>query len=397
MKKSIFTRTIWLVSLVSLFNDIASEMLYPIMPVFLKSIGFSIVLIGILEGIAEAVAGISKGYFGNMSDRIGKRTPFIRFGYFLSAISKPLLALWSNAIWIFFARTTDRLGKGIRTSARDALLSDETTKEHKGKVFGFHRAFDTIGAALGPIFALIFLHFNPGNYRMMFILAFIPGFLSISITFLIKEKKKIERVLKAGSVGFFDYLKYWKVSSSSYKYLIAGLLFFTLMNSSDAFLLLRLKEDGYSDTEMIGFYILYNLVYAAFAYPIGYIADKIGLKSTLITGLILFAIVYGFFGFATGTTAFIILFAIYGIYAAATEGVSKALISNISRKEETATAIGFYNSIASICTMLASSFAGLIWYNFGFEVMFMVSAIGVACTSIYLIVIAFRKRSEHSF
>ena len=385
MKKTVFTRTVWLVSLVSLFNDIASEMLYPVMPVFLKSIGFTIVLIGILEGLAEATAGLSKGYFGNMSDRMGKRAPFIRLGYMLSAVSKPFMVIWFQPAWIFLVRTADRLGKGIRSSARDALLSDETIPEHKGKVFGLHRAFDTAGAALGPVLALLYLNYYPEDYTTLFLIAFLPGVISVSITFLIREKKRQQGSQKNGSTGFFDYLKYWKTASKEYKYLVTGLLFFTLMNSSDAFLLLRLKEAGYTDTEMIGFYILYNLVFAVLAYPVGYLADKTGLRTTLISGLILFATVYGFFGFSSGTNAFVFLFGLYGIYAAATEGISKALITNISKKENTATAIGFYSSMASICTMLASSMAGVIWYTFGFQVMFMVSATGTVITVIYLL------------
>ena len=157
MAKNFITKTIILVSFVSLFTDIASEMLYPVMPVFLKSIGFSVLLIGVLEGVAEATAGLSKGYFGNLSDNLGRRVSFIQWGYLLSAISKPMMALFTFPIWIFSARTIDRLGKGIRNSARDALLSDESKPETKGKVFGFHRGMDTLGAAIGPILALIYL------------------------------------------------------------------------------------------------------------------------------------------------------------------------------------------------------------------------------------------------
>ena len=150
------TRTVVILSAVSLCTDIASEMLYPIMPMYLTSIGFSVVLIGLLEGIAEATAGLSKGYFGHLSDIIGKRKRFIQFGYSLSAISKPMMAVMSFPLWIFGVRTLDRLGKGIRTGARDAMLSAETAPEFKGRVFGFHRAFDTLGAALGPLAALVF-------------------------------------------------------------------------------------------------------------------------------------------------------------------------------------------------------------------------------------------------
>lgn len=142
------TKTIWVLSLISLFSDTASEMLYPIMPIYLKSIGFSIVLIGILEGLAEATAGFSKGYFGKLSDNTGKRTPFVQIGYALSALSKPMMAVFVYPLWIFFARTIDRIGKGIRTGARDALLSDEATEATKGKTFGFHRSMDTLGAVL---------------------------------------------------------------------------------------------------------------------------------------------------------------------------------------------------------------------------------------------------------
>src|SRR4249919_1630514 len=156
------TRTIWILSLISLLTDVASEMLYPIMPIYLKSIGFSVLLIGILEGIAEATAGLSKGYFGKLSDNSRKRVPFVQLGYALSALSKPMMAVFVYPAWIFLARTVDRLGKGIRTGARDALLSDEATPATKGRVFGFHRSMDTLGAVAGPALALLYLHFYPG-------------------------------------------------------------------------------------------------------------------------------------------------------------------------------------------------------------------------------------------
>jgi len=162
-KPKIITKPILILSIVSLLTDIASEMLYPIMPIYLRSIGFSVVLIGILEGLVEAVAGISKGYFGNLSDSIQKRAIFVRIGYTMSAIAKPLIALFTNPVWVFCVRTVERLGKGVRTSARDALLSDYTTPENKGRVFGFHRSMDTVGAAIGPIIALISFIF-PGQY-----------------------------------------------------------------------------------------------------------------------------------------------------------------------------------------------------------------------------------------
>jgi MFS family permease len=381
--RSILTRVILLVSFVSFFTDIASEMLYPVMPVYLRSIGFSVLLIGILEGLAEATAGISKGYFGNFSDKISSRVPFVRWGYTLSALSKPLMAIFVYPLWIFFARTLDRLGKGIRTGARDAILSDETSPEHKGKVFGFHRAFDTAGAALGPLGALLYLHYYPGQYRWLFIIAVIPGVIAIALTLFLKEKKSITSSRK--SPGFFSYFSYWKRASVYYKYLVAGLLAFALFNSSDAFLLLAIKNKGLSDESMIAVYIFYNLIYALMALPIGYMADKIGLHRILVAGLLLFSGVYITMGFAVAIWQFVALFTGYALYAASTEGVSKALISNVADKSETATAIGFYTSFASIFTMISSSLAGFLWFSLGPKMMFIISGAGVGVTAIYLI------------
>ena len=383
--RSILTRTVLLVSFVSFFTDIASEMLYPIMPVYLQSLGFSVLLIGILEGMAEATAGLSKGYFGNFSDKLGSRVPFVRWGYTLSAISKPLMALFTFPLWIFFARTLDRLGKGVRTGARDAMLSDESTKENKGKVFGFHRALDTAGAAVGPFAALIYLYFYPAQYKWLFIIAVLPGIIAILLTFLLKDKHNVTQ--KQKSPGFFAFLSYWKVSSKRFKLLVAGLLMFTLFNSSDAFLLLSIKSKGFSDTYMIGIYIFYNLIYALLSFPIGILADKFGLARTLIFGLLVFAVVYSLMGFAILLWQFIVIFGFYALYAASTEGISKALISNIAKKNNTATAIGLYTSFASIFTMLASSLAGLLWYTLGMKTMFLISGAGVLCVAVYLAVV----------
>lgn len=367
------TKTIWVLSLVSLLTDTASEMLYPVMPVYLKSIGFSIVLIGILEGVAEATAGISKGYFGKLSDLSGQRVPFVRIGYAFSAVSKPMMAFFVFPLWIFFARTIDRFGKGIRTGARDAILSDEATPETKGKVFGFHRSMDTMGAVLGPLFALIYLYYYPQNYLTLFYIAFLPGVLAVVSTFYLKEKRVKSTTYKV-STSFFSFLKYWKVSTPNYRKVVIGLLIFTLFNSSDVFLLLKVKQAGLDDTMVIGIYIFYNLTYALFAFPIGVLGDKLGLKTIFITGLAIFMIVYSGMAISSSLPAFLFLFFLYGIYAAATEGISKAWISNITDKRDTATAIGTFSGFQSICTMLASSLTGLIWFYFGATAAFMITA-----------------------
>ena len=378
------SKTVWILSLVSLFTDMASEMLYPIMPFYLKSIGFSIVLIGILEGFAEAIAGLSKAYFGKYSDLTGRRVPFVQIGYVFSAISKPMMAIFTFPLWVFFARTLDRFGKGIRTGARDAILSDEATAETKGKVFGLHRSMDTLGAVLGPAIALLYLHFYPENYKTLFFLAFLPGVAAFLSTFLLKDKQIIKAKTE-NKPSVFSFLNYWKESPGNYKKVVIGLLIFTLFNSSDVFLLLRAKESGLDDTMVIGVYIFYNLIYALFAFPIGILADKIGLKKILLFGLVLFSIVYFGMAFNTNKIICIELFFLYGIYAAATEGISKAWISNISEKKDTATAIGTFTGLQSICTMLASSMAGLLWFKYGASVALSVTAIMTIFVIIYFL------------
>lgn len=376
------TRVVWILSVVSLLTDTASEILYPIMPIYLRSIGFSVVLIGILEGIAEATAGLSKGYFGKLSDTSGKRVPFVRLGYAFSAISKPMMAIFTYPVWIFFARTIDRFGKGIRTGARDAILSDEATPQTKGKVFGFHRAMDTFGAVIGPALALLYLYYYPQDYRTLFYIAFIPGLFAVFSTFYLKEKRIKEHGMRV-KTPFFSFLKYWKLSPSDYRRVVIGLLIFTLFNSSDVFLLLKAKQAGLNDTMVIGVYIFYNLIYALFSFPVGMLADKLGLKTIFITGMSLFAVVYFGMAISASLHLFFGLFFLYGIYAAATEGISKAWISNITNKKDTATAIGTYSGLQSICTMLASSLTGVIWFRFGATTAFITTAI------ITLIVIAY--------
>ena len=377
----IIKRTVIILSVVSLFADIASEMIYPVIPIYLKEIGFSVFLIGILEGIAEFTAGISKGYFGKLSDRKGVRLPFIKLGYLLSSISKPMMGLFTYPLWIFFARTTDRFGKGLRTAARDALLSQQATKETKGRTFGFHRGMDTLGAAIGPIIALSFLYFFPKDYARLFYLAFIPGIIAVSFIFLLKEKK--EAVSTLGKGNFFSFFKYWKIATPEYKKLVTGLLVFALFNSSDVFLLLITREITGSDTLTIGAYIFYNLVFALSAYPFGSLADKYGTRKVFMAGLAMFTIVYAGFAFNPSTIAIFFLFFIYGIYAAATEGITKAWITNIAHEKNTATAVGFYTSCQSICSLLASIIAGAIWSRFGSFYTFSTTAIIALSVLIY--------------
>jgi MFS family permease len=380
----IITRTVVVLSVVSLLADVASEMLYPVIPVYLKEIGFSVLGIGVLEGVVNFTAGISKGYFGKLSDEKGLRLPFVKLGYLLSTLAKPLIATFTYPVWIFFVRAVDRLGKGVRTAARDALLSAEATPQTKSRVFGFHRSMDTVGAAIGPVIALVFLYFYPGEYKALFYLAFIPGILSILFVFLLKEKKQPVSTLGRGN--FFSFFRYWTIAAPQFKKVVPGLLLFALFNSSDVFLLLVTKEaignqtitiagaTFTADTITIAAYVFYNLVYAAASYPLGALADKFSSRKMIITGFFLFAVVYAGFAFRPSITIIFLLFSVYGLYSAATEGIIKAWITNLSGGKNTATAIGFYTSCESVCALLASIIAGAVWVNFGSAYTFGITA-----------------------
>lgn len=383
MAKNVISKTVLLLSLVSLFTDMASEMLYPVMPLYLKEIGFSVAAIGLLEGLAEAIAGLSKGYFGTWSDNTGKRMPFVRWGYNLSAVSKPMMAFFSYTAWIFFARMLDRTGKGLRTGARDAILADESTPETRARVFGFHRSLDTAGAMIGPSIALVYLYCYSDQYRDLFLVAFLPGVAAVIFSLVIKEKKT-EPATSKKYPSFKAFYKYWVESPVAYKRLTGSLLFFALFNSSDVLLLLRMKETGISDRYLIGVYIFYNAVYAVFAYPAGVLADKLGLKKILTGGLLLFVVVYTGMGFGGNIYLYLFLFLLYGMYAAATEGISKAWISKLVAKENVAAATGTYSGFQSIASLVASTAAGFLWLYFGAVVTFLSSALVTLIVIIYI-------------
>jgi MFS family permease len=387
----IINRTILILSLVSLFADVASEMLYPVIPVYLNEIGFSVLLIGILEGVVNFTAGLSKGYFAKLSDEQGLRLPYIKWGYFLSAASKPMMALFISPFWILFVRMQDRLGKGLRTGARDALLSQNATRQTKARVFGFHRSMDTIGAAIGPALALIFLLIYPKHYKEIFFIAFIPGLISVLLIFLLKEKK--QPVSTLGKGNFFSFFKYWKIAPADYKKLVTGLLFLALFNSADIFLILKTKELTGSDELAIGAYIVYNLIFAMAAYPFGMLADRIGIRKVFLGGLFLFIIVYLLMGITSNIFLIFSAFILYGIYAAATEGITKAWITNMAHTSNTATAIGFYTSCESICTLFASILAGFLWTEFNSSLTFFVTA--AAAIIVFLYFIFYRIKSDN--
>jgi MFS family permease len=379
----ILTRSILLLGFVSLFTDVSSEMLYPVLPVYLKSIGYTALWIGMLEGLAEATAGLSKAYFGKMSDDKGRRMPFVQLGYFLSGLAKPLLVLFMNPFWVLACRISDRLGKGIRTGARDAVLSEESLPENRGRIFGFHRAMDTLGAVIGPLLALLWLLYHPGAYKVLFLAALLPALVGLACAFAVKEKQVAPPPKTARKL--FSFFAYWKNASPSYRAVCGGLILFALFNSSDVFLLLMARQQGLSDTQMILAYVFYNLVYAIFSMPFGALADKYGMKTSLCIGLFCFGVTYAGMALTASPAMIFSLFFVYGLYAAATDGVSKAWVSRLAPKSETGASIGFLAGAVSIAAILASTLTGLAWEMAGASAALLVSAIAAIGVLIYFV------------
>ena len=380
------TRNILFLSLISFFTDVASELLYPVIPLYLSSIGISVSGIGIIEGMAKTIAAISKTYFGIWSDRIQKRKLFIIVGYGLSALSKPLMVLVPNYFWVLLMRVSDRLGKGIRTAPRDALLSDESLGKDKGKVFGFHRSMDTLGAAVGPFIALMILMVYHWSYQSLFLLAFIPGVLAMIFSFLIKEKKSINTIQEKKKIQFKELFSYWNRSSREFRVVSVLIIVFYLFNSSDMLLLLKARTNQISDSQVIILYIIYNISYALLAFPFGVIGDKLGLKNTIASGLMFFGIVYLGISLFNNWYEMIVLFILYGVYSAAIEGNIKALLSNLADRKETATAIGLFTTLQSATFLISNSLAGWLWDTFNSSLPFILSGAVAMIISVLLFI-----------
>ena len=374
--------SVYLLGLVSFFNDTASEMLYPIMPLFITQIlKAPVFVVGIIDGVAEGTSAFFKGYFGILSDKLRKRKIFVVGGYGTSALSKIIIALSKTWPMVFLGRFVDRLGKGVRTGARDALLLETTNGKNKGLIFGIHRTMDSAGAVIGPLIALLLLNHFSGNIRMILYIATIPSFIGLLFFFFIKEAKKIQ--VKGNSDKPVFSLK---SLSPKFKTFLFVLALFSLGNSSDSFLILRSKQLGLSVAMVIIVYVVYNIFYTLFSTPAGILADKLGAKKVFPLGLIMYALVYTGFAFNKNPAFIWVLFMIYGGYIAFTDGVSKALIGNLISKNEAGTAYGVSQTIISLFTLLASVIGGILWSAFGSEITFI---FGAVCAVLSLIVYAF--------
>lgn len=353
-------RNVIVLGLVSLFTDISSEMLYPVIPLFLTTVlQAPMSAIGLIEGIAESTASLLKVVSGWLSDRLKHRRPFVVAGYALSALSKPLLALAGSWHLVLGSRIVDRIGKGIRTSPRDALIAASCDAGSRGKAFGLHRAMDTTGAVIGPLLALLLLSLGLG-YRTMFLLAFVPAALGVTVLMFIREAP---RAVPAEGDSVLPDVK-MRLSPDLLRFIMAYAVF-AAGNSSDVFLLLRAKDIGLSTNGVLLTYVFYNAVYAVAAAPAGWLSDKLSRTALLVGGLMVFALVYVGFALATETWMIWPLFALYGFYGAATEGVSKALVADLSPDAGRGTAMGIMHTVTGLFAFVASVAAGQLWSRVG--------------------------------
>lgn len=346
---------------VSALTDVSSEMLYAITPLFLTGVlGASASILGLIEGIAEGTASVLKGVSGWHSDRIRKRRIFVFGGYSLSAISKPLIALAAGWPLVLLARFLDRFGKGVRTTARDALIADSCPPEMRGRAFGLHRAMDTAGALLGVAISLALLMMLKTSQpegeamRLLYWIAFLPALIGVLLILWVREVKPKFTDSSASKRVNLNFGK-------RYYTMLVLFALFTLGCSSDVFLLLRARGAGWSAEAVIGAYLLFNASYSLLSYPFGKLADRWPKERLLGLGFLVYALVY--FGFAAMPNPLLVwpLFLVYGVYIALTEGVSKALISNLVPSEVRGTALGLFYMVTGLLAVAASVIAGILW------------------------------------
>jgi len=355
-----FMRNIVILGITSLLTDISTEMVYPLIPLYLVSqLGATPGIVGIIEGIAESLASIIKLYSGHISDKFGKRKPLAIFGYSFSGIGKILIYFAGAWPMVLMGRIADRFGKGIRTAPRDALIAESTQPHNLGRAFGLHRAMDTAGAAAGVIIAYIIITRYQGTIKPIFLWSLIPAALGVIILFFVKEKKSgtIPEARKL-SLNF-------KSLPARLQWFLVVVFIFALGNSSNQFLLLRAHDLGYDTPAVLLLYLLFNMVYSLFSFPSGRLSDKIGRRALLVSGYLFYGLVYFGFAFAGKSSALWLLFGLYGMYYAMTEGVEKALIADLCPSDKKATFMGLHATLVGIGLLPASLLTGWLWTFFG--------------------------------
>jgi len=374
-----FHRNIFYTGLTSFLTDTSVKMVYSVMPMFLMSIGASKTSLALIEGIAESTASLIKAFSGFWSDKIGKNKPFMIIGYGLSAVIIPLYSLVVSPLHVLILRFVERFGKGIRTAPRDSLIAGSISEGESGRGFGLQKAMDNSGAIAGPLIAFGLLSLFHENFRLIFLLAGIPALLAIFvIIFRIKEAKKEKRELFT-KFHFRDF-------PARYYFFLVIVFIFTLGNSTDALLMVKANDAGIRVAFIPVVYLITNLVSVLASIPVGSLGDRIGKEKVLIAGFILYAIVYYGFG-TTGRTGILVsLFALYGLYSAATDGIQKAFISDMIDSNKKGTGLGIYNALLGITLLPASLIAGLMYDRINSSIPFYFGA-SMACFAAVLMII----------
>lgn len=385
---------VFALSLVSLLNDTSSEIIYPLLPTFLAlTLGASPFAIGLIEGFAESVAALLKLFSGYFSDKFNNRKFPVFLGYSLASLTRPFLAFVGSWQQVLAVRVTDRVGKGIRGTPRDALLADSVAPEKRGLAFGFNRAADHLGAVLGPICAfglLYFLASNPNeptarDYRQVFLFASIPVALGLFvIVFFVKEKPHEPAI---GSGALTPIKLSLKEFDGNFKRFLIVIALFTLSNSTDAFLLLRAEQSGIAPAMLPLLWMVLHISKLLFSLIGGDLSDRIGRKTLIFSGWIVYALVYAGFAFVDSAWQAWVLFIIYGIYFGLTEGVEKALVADLVSPEKRGTAYGFYNLAFSITVLPASIIFGGLWSQFGASTAFLISGGISICAATMLLTV----------
>lgn len=349
-----------LLGLVSLLTDISSEMVYPLLPLYLVGkLGATPAIVGVIEGIAESLASLLKVFSGTVSDKFNKRKPLAVFGYGFSGFAKILIILSASWPWVLWGRIGDRFGKGVRTAPRDALIAESADPQKLGWAFGLHRMLDSLGAVIGVTLAYYFFTGYQGEYRAVFVWSLLPAFLGVAVLLAVREvKAKADTVRKQISLN-------WAALHPRLKKFLIVVFLFALGNSSNQFLLLRAGDLGYNTQTVVLLYLAFNIVYAATAFPAGAISDRIGRRALLTAGYIFYGLVYLSFAVVTKGQYLWALFGLYGVYSAFTEGVEKALVAEIAPSGQKATLLGMHATLVGIGLLPASIIGGTLWKYFG--------------------------------
>ncbi len=386
------SRNVLLLGIVSFFADASSEMVYPIIPLFLVgTLGAPAIAVGVIEGIAESTASFVKFFSGWLSDRVHRRLPLVFGGYVVAALAKPALAAAYAWPVVLLVRFADRAGKGIRGAPRDAIIASSSDGASMGRAFGMHRALDTLGAIVGPLVLLLLLAMlGDERYRPIFLIAFVPGAISALLVLVVREPRSPRRQADAPpgppllSLEGYDPRFLWFLGVTA---------IFAAGNSSDAFLILRARDLGLGAAAAVAAYIVYNTVYAALSLPAGIRSDASGRERVLIVGFAVFALVYAGFAFAGDRWAVWPLFGVYGAYMAFTDGVGKAYVADLVPEERRGAALGLYHGLLGAMLLIASVLGGALWDLVGPEATF---ALGASTAALAAFALAVRPRLRPS-